>query len=96
MLKASYPKSRFAVITDENIYGIYGRKIKSRDGSCGGGLRYFTVARARSRRAWQRLRKNLSRLAQAGFLRSDLIIALGGGVSRRSCGVTAACYLRWR
>jgi len=40
------------------------------------------------------LAENLSRLAQAGFLRSDLIIALGGGVVGDLAGFTAACYLR--
>lgn len=94
LLKAAYPKSRFAVITDKNIYGIYGERFKAGMEAAGAGYEFITVAPGERSKSMATLAENFSRLARAGFSRSDVIVALGGGVVGDLTGFTASCYMR--
>lgn len=94
MLKAVYPKSRFAVITDTNVYRIYGERFKTGMESVSADCVFITVAPGEKSKSMATLADNLSRLAQAGFSRSDVIVALGGGVVGDLAGFTASCYMR--
>jgi 3-dehydroquinate synthase len=94
LLKAAYPKSRFAVITDVNVYGIYGAKFKAGMEAARADCVFIIVASGEKSKSIATFAEVLSRLAQGGFSRSDVIVALGGGVVGDLAGFTASCYMR--
>lgn len=94
MLFRSFPHSRFAVITDENVYRLYGEKFKNALQRSGSNFSFITAAPGERSKSFEVLSDILSRLARGGFTRSDVIIALGGGVVGDLAGFAASCFLR--
>ncbi len=93
-LKGDYPKSRFAVISDSNVWGIYGGQFSAALESAG--LRHDAIIvppgeRSKSIEIYAEI---LGRLARLGYTRSDVIVAFGGGVVGDLSGFAAATYLR--
>ncbi len=93
-LKELFPKSRFAIITDDNVNALYGQSVT--DSFEAAGLRYDLLAvkpgeGAKSTAVFARL---LSELAQRSYNRADVIVALGGGVVGDLSGFVAAVFLR--
>lgn len=93
-LKEAYPKSRFAVITDENVYAIYGKEIISSFDQHE--LRYdiITVKPGERSKSISVFAEIVSNLAQKGYNRADVIVSLGGGIVGDLSGFVAASYLR--
>lgn len=88
------PKSAVFLVSDDHVYPLYGETV------CGAleaaGFTVFThiaPAGERSKDA-HRLTKLWLQLADAGFTRSDCVVALGGGVIGDLAGFAAATYLR--
>jgi 3-dehydroquinate synthase len=93
-LKADYPKSRFAVISDNNVWGLYGGQFAA--GLDALGLRHdvITVPPGERSKSMETYAEILGRLARLGYTRSDVIVAFGGGVVGDVTGFAAATYLR--
>ena len=86
------PTGRVAVITDETIHGLYGTAINA-------ALSEYEVhmiirAPGESQKSMRNLEEILENLFTAGFNRSDLVIAFGGGVIGDLAGFTAAIFKR--
>ena len=85
---------RAAIISDSNVDALYGGRLqKSLEGSG------FTVTRivfpaGEKSKCLAELAKIYDRLAAAGITRSDLVVALGGGVTGDLGGFAAATFLR--
>ena len=85
---------RAAIISDSNVDALYGGRLqKSLEGSG------FTVTRivfpaGEKSKCLTELAKIYDRLAAAGITRSDLVVALGGGVTGDLGGFAAATFLR--
>ena len=85
---------RAALISDSNVDALYGERLqKSLEGSG------FTVTRivfpaGEKSKCLAELAKIYDRLAAAGITRSDLVVALGGGVTGDLGGFAAATFLR--
>ncbi len=85
---------RAAIISDSNVDALYGERLqKSLEGSS------FTVTRivfpaGEKSKCLAELAKIYDRLAAAGITRSDLVVALGGGVTGDLGGFAAATFLR--
>lgn len=94
MLKEAYPGSRFAVVTDYNVWGYYGKQFSSALGSAEIKYDVLTVQPGESSKSIDTFAGILSRLATLGYSRSDMIIAFGGGVVGDLAGFAAATYLR--
>ncbi len=87
--------ARVCVVTDENVDRLYGGKIienLTKDGFIG--TVKFTVPSGESSKSPQKLFELLGFLADEHFTRSDLLVALGGGVVGDLCGFAASIYLR--
>jgi 3-dehydroquinate synthase len=94
MLKNAYPGSRFAVITDYNVWGYYGKQFLAALSKEGVKYDVLTVEPGESSKSIDTYAGVLSRLATLYFSRSDIIVALGGGVIGDLAGFAAATYLR--
>jgi len=91
-IRAFAPTQRVAVITDENVHALYGNAIQA-------ALSDYTVqmiirAPGEAQKSMSNLENILGQLFTAGFNRSDLVIAFGGGVIGDLAGFTAAIFKR--
>ena len=94
MLKAAYRNSRFAVIMDANVLQLYGNEIKQGFDLAGISFDMICVEPGEKSKCIGMYAEILSRLAQRGYNRADVIVALGGGVVGDLSGFVAATYLR--
>ena len=93
-LKSLFPKSRFALITDENVSRLYGQSFSAALEAAGLRHDVFTVAPGEKSKSPDTFAQLLSRLAQHGYNRADVVVALGGGVVGDLAGFVAAVFLR--
>ena len=85
---------RAAIISDSNVDALYGGRLqKSLEGGGFAVTRIVFPAGEKSK-CLTELAKIYDRLAAAGITRSDLIVALGGGVTGDLGGFAAATFLR--
>lgn len=85
---------RAAIISDSNVDALYGECLqKSLEGSGFAVTRIVFPAGEKSK-CLAELAKIYDRLAAAGITRSDLVVALGGGVTGDLGGFAAATFLR--
>jgi 3-dehydroquinate synthase len=93
-LKEMFPKSRFAIITDNNVNALYGQSVVASFEAAG--LRYdlLTVKPGEGAKSTEVFARLLSKLAQRSYNRADVIVALGGGVVGDLSGFVAAVFLR--
>ena len=85
---------RAAIISDSNVDELYGERLqKSLEGSGFVVTRIVFPAGEKSK-CLAELAKIYDRLAAAGITRSDLVVALGGGVTGDLGGFAAATFLR--
>ncbi len=86
---------RAAVISDSNVWPIYGEKVVNslaKAGLCN--TVSFVFPAGESSKTIDTFSKALEYLAQNHLTRSDCVIALGGGVVGDLAGFTASAYLR--
>ena len=83
---------RVAVITDETVHGIYGEALAQALSD----YRTHMIVRpaGESQKSLDNLEEILDSLFRAGFDRSDLLIAFGGGVIGDLAGFAASIYKR--
>ena len=79
-----------AVVTDENVYGLYKQRI---DALCGP-RRVAVVPAGEGAKSPERLAMLWSFFARAGLKRRSPVIAVGGGVVGDLAGFAAATYMR--
>ncbi|MGA2506042.1 MAG: 3-dehydroquinate synthase [Chitinispirillaceae bacterium] len=91
-LKEMFPKSKFGLVTNTTMYGIYGKQIREWEKKLGftihvmsDGERYKTIA------TWSKI---FDTFFKAKFERSSILIAFGGGVVGDLTGFAAATMLR--
>lgn len=82
------------IISDSNVWPIYGSKIQKNLESAGFGVIHYVFPAGESSKNTATYLSILDFLAENKVTRSDLIIALGGGVTGDMAGFTAATYLR--
>jgi len=92
-IKEIYSGFRLAVITDENIYGLYGEQLKASLQKAGFTPKIIVIKPGEGSKSFETLMEIYSGLA--GFLRrNDLIAAFGGGVAGDLAGFAASTYMR--
>ena len=85
---------RAAIISDSNVDALYGERLqKSLEGS-GFAVTHIVFPAGEKSKCLAELAKIYDRLAAAGITRSDLVVALGGGVTGDLGGFAAATFLR--
>jgi 3-dehydroquinate synthase len=93
-LKQAFPGSRFAVITDYNVWGFYGKHFSAALDAAGLKYDVMTVPPGEKTKSIDSFADLLSSLARLAYSRTDVIVALGGGVVGDLAGFVAAAYLR--
>ncbi|MDQ3673901.1 MAG: 3-dehydroquinate synthase [Gemmatimonadota bacterium] len=91
-MRKAAPAHRYAVITDSNVYGLYGNRLE--DQFEPHTIDVLTVPAgetSKTREMWGTL---TDRMLISGFGRDSAIVALGGGVVGDLAGFVAATYMR--
>ncbi len=83
-----------AIISDSNVWPIYGQTVAASLVAAGYKVFSFVFPAGENSKSIHTYGKILEFLAQNHLTRSDLIIALGGGVTGDIAGFAAATYLR--
>ncbi|MDO5602006.1 MAG: 3-dehydroquinate synthase [Oscillospiraceae bacterium] len=93
-IRSIYTGKKALVLTDENVYALYGGRLQA--ALAGVGIRpvFKIVPPGEGHKTMQTLAEILSALAGGGFTREELLIAFGGGVPGDMGGFAAACYMR--
>lgn len=85
---------KVAVISDSNVFPLYGNQIKNAFEGTGYQVFDYVFPAGEVSKNGQTYLNILSFLAENAFTRSDLLVALGGGVVGDITGFAAATYLR--
>jgi len=91
-IRAFAPTGRVAVITDETVSGLYGAAIKAALSDYA--VHMIIRPAGEAQKSMPNLEEILESLFGAGFNRSDLLIAFGGGVIGDLAGFTASIFKR--
>ena len=92
---ASFVKAtKAAVISDSNVYPLYGRTVENSLKNAGLEATSYVFPAGEASKTVATYLSILQFLAENKFSRSDLVIALGGGVVGDITGFAAATYLR--
>lgn len=82
------------VISDDTVHSIYGEQVYNSLKDAGYNVYEFTFNHGEKSKNLNTFSQIINFLAEQGFVRSDLIIALGGGVVGDISGFVAASYMR--
>lgn len=88
------PGARYAIITDSQVYGLYGERLQASlrgEGLATATFRFAAGEWNKTRETWMEVSDGLLR---AGFGRDAVVIGLGGGVVGDVAGFVAATHLR--
>ncbi len=88
------PKCRAAIISDDKVFPLYGEIVEKSLTEAGFDTVSFTFKNGEISKNSETYIEILEFLAENKLTRSDIIIALGGGVTGDMAGFAAATYLR--
>ena len=91
---APLARGRTVVVTDETVAALHGPAVLSSLEAAGVRARLLTVPPGEGSKSFGELERVLDRLAAFGLDRTDLVVALGGGVVGDLAGLAAALYMR--
>lgn len=94
MLRARGLRGRVAVISDSNVAPLYGERVAKSLSMSGFEPQLLRVAAGEASKTLDMASGLYTALVNVGIERSDLIIALGGGMIGDLAGFVAATYLR--
>lgn len=86
--------ARAAIVTDSNVGPLYARPVRASLEAAGYGVSLFTFDAGEESKRASTYVAILEFLAESGLTRSDVVIALGGGVTGDMAGFAAATYMR--
>lgn len=89
-----YKNKKIAVVTDENVFSLYGKNVQDALERCDYNSRFIVVKPGESSKSLETLQNVYTQLIDFNLTRSDLIMALGGGVVGDLTGFAASTYLR--
>lgn len=82
------------VVTDDTVDALYGERVCTSLTKNGSSVHRFVIPHGESSKSAETLIRLLNFMAQHRMTRSDLVVALGGGVVGDLAGFAAAVYLR--
>ena len=88
------PGKRVMIVSDDLVFPLYGDRLVRAVQSAGFDCSSFIFPNGEAQKRLSTLEQLLETLAQKHFCRSDLILALGGGVTGDMAGFAAAVFLR--
>lgn len=93
-IKKIYHNQKIAVITDENVFRLYGAKMLATLRENGFQAEAVVISPGERSKSLEVLNMVYNGLLDAGITREDLVIAFGGGVVGDLGGFAAATFLR--
>lgn len=94
LVRGVVPGAKAMVISDSNLSKIYGEKALSSLTENGYGSFIHTFPAGEENKNTDTLIPMIEGLAEKGFTREDVVIALGGGVTGDMAGLASALYMR--
>jgi len=94
MIKSACGGETAALVTDDTVGRLYGDTVERSLRSAGYATARFTFPHGEQSKNTQTYVSLLCALAEANLTRSDVVVALGGGVTGDMAGFAAATYLR--
>lgn len=91
---SEYKTKKAAIITDNNVAKLYLQKVKSNLEQAGLSVFDFVFQSGEQNKSLQTVEKIYDFLCQNEFTRTDIIVALGGGIVGDTAGFAAATFLR--
>ncbi|MFW5976872.1 MAG: 3-dehydroquinate synthase family protein, partial [Bacillota bacterium] len=93
IISKQYKGEKLFIVTDENVYNLYGEELKSRLKSKFKTI-FYVVPPGEKAKSFKYLKKGYDKLVQQNFHRDNLVIGFGGGVVGDLAGYLAASYMR--
>ena len=87
-------RTQVLVVTQKSVYSRYGARLRRSLESAGLRVKVHILPQGERAKSSGELFRLYQTLLGAGFERSDVLLALGGGVTGDLCGFAAATYLR--
>ncbi len=94
LIKEVTGAKKVCVISDSNVFPIYGETVKSQIEAQGFDVSTFVFEAGEESKTTSTVLQMVNFLADKGLTREDLVVALGGGVCGDMAGFAAAIYLR--
>lgn len=94
IFKEKYSGKKLAIVTDSNVYPLYGKEFAEKLEKEGFEVVPIIFQAGEQSKNLNTLESIYTRLAENAFTRSDAIVALGGGVAGDIAGFAAAMFLR--
>jgi len=94
VFKEKYSGKKIALVSDNNVYKIYGESFKAGLVKAGFEVTEIVFNAGEENKNISTLSQIYSVLAENFFTRSDIVVALGGGVTGDMAGLAAATFLR--
>lgn len=85
---------RALIVTDSNVYPLYAGQVARSLESAGYTVSAFTFPAGEEQKRLDTIARIYAKLAEENLTRSDLLVALGGGVTGDMTGFAAATWLR--
>lgn len=89
-----YSNKKIAILCDEKVFDLYGRYLAERLVALGQKVCTVVFNEGEEHKTITTLNKIYEALAKEQFTRSDIVVALGGGVTGDMAGLAAATFLR--
>ena len=85
---------RLCILTDDTVDAFYGAAVFQSFKDAGYSVEKIVIPHGEESKSAENLLNVVNKLAQMHFTRSDMLVALGGGVVGDLCGFCAATYMR--
>lgn len=94
MCRERFGLCRLCLLTDDVVDALYGKQVKQSFEAAGYLVEKIVLPHGEETKSTENLLNIVNFLAQQRFTRSDMLVALGGGVIGDLCGFCAATYMR--
>ena len=88
------PLCRVVLVSDDTVFSLYGEKVKKSLTDCGYSVCEYVFPYGEESKSFENYEKILNFCAENSITRTDLFVALGGGVTGDLTGFVASSYLR--
>lgn len=86
--------TKIMIVSESNVFPLYGKRLENSLAESGFCTYRFVFEAGEQSKTLQTVYKIYEKLAESGFTRTDLVLALGGGVTGDMAGFAAATFLR--
>lgn len=93
-IKKTFPSSKIVVISDDKVFSLYGDKVVNNIKDNGIIVNAIVLPQGEGTKSFSKMEHVINKLIEFGTSRTDVLVALGGGVIGDLTGFVAATYLR--